>query len=1195
MIVVWVLNLRGQTAIETMIILAITLIMLIILFSVAWNQVTSDYIIQQEKIGSNTLELLKKEINDVYFLGAGATKDIVLSFPENIDYNASSIGGKTLRLKVGENDVIVTTDVVVRGNWPSSSGQWLIKIVSFGDFVSVSTDLLSFSPTQINRSINQGNSESQIITITNFSSFSAAYTFSIDSPSSGLTISSSDTGVVNFAALDSGSITVNMSCSNSANGDYNGTLTFDSNVDVTYPIFVTCLSAQKKLALFPEDRNIVASAGTDTTSTMTVCNNSTINFPSSTASILGTARNYVSTSFSSAIPASTCVQLDLNVDTPVQGSYAGTITVTASGFSDTSDLNLQVGAAVASSSSSNYWFMSVNDSDLNHWFDYTGYVYQRVSEPAWIPNGELDWNTSAIADNNSWKDANLVAYYKFNETSGSKAADTANQHNGTLTNGDFSESGMWETYALDLSSTGNYVSLDDNSDFTFGDGTNDKPFSISAWLYADSVNVSTGNWIINKRATSNDEWQLLLWSGKLRISMHSQLTGAVNIAAYGPTMPIDEWTHMVMTYDGSKSESGIEFYVNGELATVSQDTTGGYVAMSDGTSPVHIGKAGWENNRYWDGLIDELKIWDKNLSQIEVTADYNSFLNARFVDENIVDAGASASWNSIKINKDARFDFGKELRLNHSPDQNQIDENHFLWDDNLVGVWHLNETSGTTFYDSKDNNHGTGTDFDGDEYAAGRWDTNAILYDGADDTIDLPIGFMFNLPRQFSLSAWVRINSYTDLLTIFGKQNRGAQYVFDWLYVNSGGAPGMALQDGGIMSGNAVNFACSNTILDENMWYHLTYTFSYPGEGKIYVNGSLACSQTAAGHLDDLGGTNWHIGSGNNRDYFNGKIEEVLFFDDELTVGEISKLYASQAEGYFDEGLIGLWHLNETSGTNLVDSSGNDNNATLVNSSGYTIGLWDTNAILLDGVNDYISAGDDNSLRPLNVSLSAWFYPTSLQSTDTHYVRLAKKAYDMSVSSPYISYGLVFNAAGDKIEAVISEGAPDGTPDTSFDVNSWNHVVMTHDGTTLKMYRNGVLVESASKGAIQYSDGNFLIGQSYGTNLGRFKGKIEEVAAWGRSLTATEINDLYIKGVNRLDLNVYSCSSSSCIEQNRTSSQYSSMIGNNALIDISSLSDSQYLGFDILFKQTSGFEDRNARTFSSSAYLADVNISYSTS
>ena len=96
-------------------------------------------------------------------------------------------------------------------------------------------------------------------------------------------------------------------------------------------------------------------------------------------------------------------------------------------------------------------------------------------------------------------------------------------------------------------------------------------------------------------------------------------------------------------------------------------------------------------------------------------------------------------------------------------------------------------------------------------------------------------------------------------------------------------------------------------------------------------------------------------------------------------------------------------------------------------------------------------------------------------------------------------------------------------------------------------------------------------------------------------MTATEINDLYIKGVNRLDLNVYSCSSSSCIEQNRTSSQYSSMIGNNALIDISSLSDSQYLGFDILFKQTSGFEDRNARTFSSSAYLADVNISYSTS
>ncbi|MBT4191772.1 MAG: hypothetical protein HOE11_00540 [Candidatus Diapherotrites archaeon] len=1185
---------RAQTSIETMIILAITLIMLIILFSIAWEQVTSDYILQQEKIGSRSLELLKNEIHDAYFLGAGTTKEIALTFPENIDYNASSISGNSLRLKVGENDIIITTDVPIRGNWPSSSGQWLIKIVSFGDFVSVSTDLLFFSPTQINRSINQGSSDSQVLTITNLSSSSAAYTFSIDSPSSGLTISSSDIGVVNFAASDSNTVTVNFNCSTTASGDYNGLLTFASGVDVTYPIFVTCLSAQKRLSLFPEDKNIVTTAGVDVNSTMTVCNNSTINFPSSTTTILGTARDYISSDFTSAISANTCTTLDLVVDTPAQGSYTGTIKVTASGFSDTSDLNLQVGATAAPSATT-YWFMSVNDRDLNHWFDYNGFVFQRVSDSAWIPNGELNWNTSAIADNNSWKDANLVAYYKFNETSGSKAADTANQHDGTLTNGGFSESGMWKTYALDLSSTGNYVSLDDNSDFTFGDGTNDTPFSISAWLYADSVNVSTGNWIINKRATSNDEWQLLLWGGKLRVSMHSGGVGAVNIAAYGPTMPIDEWTHMVMIYDGSKSESGIEFYVNGNLATVSQDTTGSYVAMSDGTSPVHIGKAGWENNRYWDGLIDELKIWDKNLSQIEVTADYNSFLNAKFVDENIVDAGASASWNSIKINKDLLFDFGKELRLNHSPDQNQIDENHFLWDDNLVGVWHLNETSGTTFYDSKDNNDGTGTAFDGDEYTAGRWDTNAIFYEGVNDTIDLPIGFMFNLPRQFSLSAWVRINSYTDLLTIFGKQNRGAQYVFDWLYVNASGAPGMALQDGGIMSGNAVNFACSNTILDENMWYHLTYTFSYPGEGKIYVNGSLACSQTAAGHLDDLGGTNWHIGSGNNRDYFNGKIEEVLFFDDELTVGEISKLYASQAEGYFDEGLIGLWHLNETSGTNLVDSSGNDNNATLVGSSGYTTGLWDTNAILLDGVNDYISVGDDASLEPLSVSLSAWFYPTQLQPTDTHYVRLVKKAYDMSVSSPYVSYGLVFNAAGDKIEAVISEGAPDGTPDTSFDVNSWNHVVMTHDGATLKIYRNGSLVESTSKGAIQYSDGNFLFGQSYGTNLGRFKGKIEEVAAWGRSLTAAEITDLYIKGVNRLDLNVYSCSSSGCTEQNRTSSQYSSMVGNNVLIDISSLSDSQYLGFDILFKQTSGLDDRNAMTFLDSAYLADVNISYSTS
>jgi hypothetical protein len=118
----------------------------------------------------------------------------------------------------------------------------------------------------------------------------------------------------------------------------------------------------------------------------------------------------------------------------------------------------------------------------------------------------------------------------------------------------------------------------------------------------------------------------------------------------------------------------------------------------------------------------------------------------------------------------------------------------------------------------------------------------------------------------------------------------------------------------------------------------------------------------------------------------------------------------------------------------------------------------------------------------------------------------------------------------------------------------------------------------------------FIVGRHYGNSRNDwFTGNIEEIAVWSRALSASEVSDLYRKGVSRLDLNVYSCSDVSCV--NKTSSLFVSDANNNFLIDVSSLSSSQYLGFDVFFKQANGF-DGNANINWLGSFLKDVNVLY---
>ena len=82
----------------------------------------------------------------------------------------------------------------------------------------------------------------------------------------------------------------------------------------------------------------------------------------------------------------------------------------------------------------------------------------------------------------------------------------------------------------------------------------------------------------------------------------------------------DEWQHVFVTYDGSSKAAGVKVYVNGEqrkLAVIADCLT----STIHNLQPLLIGRRyGGEKGSPFKGLIDDVRIYDRMLSQTEVAA-----------------------------------------------------------------------------------------------------------------------------------------------------------------------------------------------------------------------------------------------------------------------------------------------------------------------------------------------------------------------------------------------------------------------------------------------------------------------------------------------------------------------------------------------------------------------------------------------
>jgi len=190
------------------------------------------------------------------------------------------------------------------------------------------------------------------------------------------------------------------------------------------------------------------------------------------------------------------------------------------------------------------------------------------------------------------------------------------------------------SFEFGLDGVDDYIDYGDHDIFSFGDGTNDFPFSINVWIKWDSV----GTWkaLVSKDGSgSTREWALLTApSSYIRLFIKGTVSGGdqqdVNTSS---TFSHSTWYNITSTYDGrggADAADGLELYVNGINDTGTRNKDSDYVAMTPTTSPLEIGRYANSSIYATDGKIANVQIYNHALSATEVLHNYNA-LKGRFV------------------------------------------------------------------------------------------------------------------------------------------------------------------------------------------------------------------------------------------------------------------------------------------------------------------------------------------------------------------------------------------------------------------------------------------------------------------------------------------------------------------------------------------------------------------------------------
>ena len=668
----------------------------------------------------------------------------------------------------------------------------------------------------------------------------------------------------------------------------------------------------------------------------------------------------------------------------------------------------------------------------------------------------------------------MLAYWSFEDAVGVSANGTTTDFSGNGNDASFVGNATWTVngkrgIGTTYDGSGDYLNL---GNFTDLDGVT--AFTVSAWFKTDDLSFSSYDGLFARGSSGQRApWIYgLQGSSVIRFQFETTTGGQHDCTKDTTTLTQGVWHHAVFVWNGSTCV----VYTDG-VAGTSDATTGSVLVNTDGSN--YIGKT--PTLAEWDGLIDEMRIYNRALSATEAQDLYRSgFVRVNSSTKEQVTDGLVAHWT---------FD-GEDL-------------------------------SGSTVKDVANSNNGTGS-------AGTKPDLGKIgqgyFFDGeaADVTITGDLSPTFD--NDWTISLWGRFLDRSAL------SNQLADFIGNNLTLSQ---VGFVLRWNNNASGDVVSFLTNTTgsnftsvesvsALNIDQWHHLVFTYrSSDGECEIWIDGVLdvdggAC---ASGGVGSEASQNFGMGGGsstNVRDHY-GWLDDVRVYDHVVSEDEVSQLYKlgqstinkTSETDVTESNLMGHWTFDGPDITTSVkDVSGNSVDGYIIGvatSSAKTIGKIGQ-ALDFAGDDDYVTIADHSS-NSAQVPMSVSFWSKDEAGAGV-YNRIFGK------NSEYLCQYWTDN----RIYCYFYIDADLFAITTSASVSSvrgeWVHTVLTLEqsgGTyTLKVYINGVF--GGSNTSTKTSLGSTSNPLNIGVWSGYFNGKIDDFRIYDKTLTPTEVKRLYNMG-----------------------------------------------------------------------------------
>lgn len=625
--------------------------------------------------------------------------------------------------------------------------------------------------------------------------------------------------------------------------------------------------------------------------------------------------------------------------------------------------------------------------------------------------------------------------------------------------------------------------VDDYIDITNGGSLKPSlPITISYWvnstdmssndnrMFANDNHVSTYYGVVSNISANNVSFST---GSGIGAGATSRRTGNGTTT----TLQNDTWHHVVGVI---RTATDMSIYVDSVEQTVTYSGSGGNMVYTSSNGSAGTFDRSTGTQFFFNGAIDDLRMWDEALVEEEVYALYTPGVT----DEITTLSESLAS----------------ELRLDI--DLNEVAHDASTFANTLT-------TSGTELATNRKEELG-----------------NAFYFDGIDDEIEIENDPSFKPSFPISVSYWVYLEDSSLNNTVFSTNDLASAYTGVWGQIVAGKVR--------INFGNNTSVGTSGrhtaegtSILNSHEWYHVVCTVNGYLDMDVYVNGvketviySGAAPTLVYNSANGLiGGRSTNAG----HVYFNGAIDDFKLWGKEVSATEVNALYDP---GFATE-LVTMTEALEDELRLSISLDGDANDDSPYENDGVLNGpfmAYDRHGITdmayyFDGVDDNIEIPYDVSFQPsFPMTVSAWVYVSD--STDAGQIFFANDADASKYSGIWMGIGL-----DGKINLNTGNGAgagvwerKSGVSSTVITSNQWHHVIgVFNSSTNFEMYLDGAvetLTYTGNGGGMVYLGNSASIGKRPFSPSAHFEGAIDDVKLWARKLTSVEIGALYTPGTN---------------------------------------------------------------------------------